>query len=93
MSNARALGETILKMNVNDCIINGKLAINVKTNSPKTEITGFDDSKKALKVNVHAQPEKNKANTEIIKFFSRLTKKKVNIISGLTSKKKVLVFY
>ncbi len=77
-------------MNINGYVVNGKLNITVKTNSPKTEITGYDDSKKALKVNVHAQPEKGKANAEIIKFFTKLIKKKVEIVSGKTSKTKVL---
>ena len=77
-------------MNIDDYVVNGKLNITVKTNSPKTEITGYDDSKKALKVNVHAQPEKGKANAEIIKFFTKLIKKKVEIVSGKTSKTKVL---
>jgi len=42
------------------------------------------------RVDVAAPPEDNKANREIIKFFSKLTKKKVTILTGLTSKKKVL---
>ena len=77
-------------MNINGYVVNGKLNITVKTNSPKTEITGYDNAKKALKVNVHAQPEKGKANAEIIKFFTKLIKKKVEIVSGKTSKTKVL---
>ena len=79
-------------MDVDDYIINGKLTINVKPNSSKTEIVGFDKQKKALKVNVKAQPEKGKANTEIIKLFSRLTKKKTAITRGITSKTKILRF-
>ncbi len=79
-------------MNISEFIIGNKLSIVVKTNSPKTQITGYDNTKKALKVDVHAQPEKGKANAEIIKFFSKLTKKKVSIISGKTSKNKTLKF-
>ena len=75
-----------------DCVTNQKVKILVKTNSPKTEIVGWDNEKKALRVNVHAEPEKGKANREIIKFFSKLTKKKVKIASGLTSKQKLLRF-
>ena len=67
-------------------ITNGRLTIAVKANAQKTEITGFDEEKKALKVSVKAQPRKGKANAEIIRLFSKLTKKKVEIISGLTSK-------
>jgi uncharacterized protein (TIGR00251 family) len=69
-----------------------RITIRAKPNSPKTEIVTYDDEKKAYKVNVHAPPEGGKANIEIVKFFSKLTKKKVRIVSGLTSKEKVLVF-
>lgn len=71
---------------------NNKLDIVVKPNSPKNKIVGYDESKKALKVEIKAQPEDNKANIEIIKFFSRISKKKASIILGLTSKKKTLKF-
>ena len=60
----------------------------VKPNQRKTEITKQEGSTYYL--NVKAEPEKGKANLEIIKFFSKLTKKEVKIVSGLTSKKKVL---
>lgn len=79
-------------MNINKYIVSGRLKITAKPNSPKTEIAGFDKAKQAIKVNVKAQPEKGKANAEIIKFFSKLTKKKVEIVSGLTSKTKMLRF-
>ncbi len=79
-------------MDISEFIIDNKLSIVVKTNSPKTHLTGYDPAKKAVKTDVHAQPEKGKANAEIIKFFSRLTKRKVGIISGKTSKQKILRF-
>ncbi|MBT3463945.1 YggU family protein [archaeon] len=68
------------------------IAIIVKPNSSKNELIGFDKDKNAYKVNIKASPENNKANIEIIKFFSKLSKKKVKIISGQTSKKKILKF-
>jgi uncharacterized protein (TIGR00251 family) len=71
---------------------NNTIKIIAKPNSPKTEIISWDDEKKALKVNVKAEPEKGKANKEIIKFFSKLSKKEVKIISGKTSKQKLLRF-
>ncbi len=79
-------------MDIEDYIADGKLKILVKPNSPKTEITCFNKERNAIKLNVRAQPEKGKANTEIIKFFSKLTKKKVEIVSGLKSKTKLLKF-
>ena len=73
-----------------DYIKNNKLKILVKPNASKTEIIGYDDSRKALRVNVKAAPEKGKANVEIIKFFSKMLKKKIKRISGLSSREKIL---
>lgn len=69
-----------------------RLKIVVKASAQKTNISGFDREKNALKVDVHAPAEKGKANAEIVKHFSKLTKKKVKIVSGLKSKTKVLRF-
>ncbi len=69
-----------------------RITIIAKPNSPKTEILGFDEERQAYRMNVHAKPEAGKANIEVVKFFSKLTKKRVRIVSGLTSKEKVLVF-
>jgi len=79
-------------MNIETYIKDNKLKIAVKTNSPKTQITGYDNTKKAIILNVKTQPEKGKANAEIIKFFTKLTKKKTSIISGKTAKQKTLKF-
>ena len=62
----------------------------VKTNMPKTELLNFDSQKSAYLMNVHALPEKGKANIEIIKFFKKEFKKDIKIISGITSKQKVV---
>ena len=70
--------------------LSGKIKILVKPNAKKDEILGFDEKKQAYKVAIAAPPEDNKANIAVIKFFTRLTKKKVTIISGLTSKQKIL---
>jgi len=77
-------------MDIVKYINNNYLKIVVKTNSPKTEIVTWDDTKKLLKVNVHAKPENNEANIEIIKYFSKLLKKRVIIKSGTRSKEKLL---
>jgi hypothetical protein len=77
-------------MDIKDYIHDGLLNILVKPNSPKTEIIGYNSATDSLKVNVHARPEDNKANIELIKFFARLLKKKVTIKTGLTSKQKIL---
>ncbi len=62
----------------------------VKANSTKNKIIRYDSNKEAYKINIKAKAEDNKANTEIIKFLSRLLKKKVKIIKGLKSKEKII---
>ena len=81
-----------MSIDISKYIIDDRLTISVKPNSSKNEITCFDDDKKILKVNIRAPAENNKANIEVIKFFSKLTKKEVKIMSGFTAKKKVLRF-
>ncbi len=66
------------------------IKIIVKPNSPKNEIRSYDKEKCAYKVNIKAPPEKGKANKEIIKFFSKLLKKKINIVKGLKSREKII---
>ena len=62
----------------------------VKPNSAKNEIVEFDKGRQAYRVNIKEKAEDNKANIEIIKFFSKLSKKKVKIIKGLRSKEKII---
>ena len=62
----------------------------VKPNSPKTEIRIFDSEKGAYRIDVKAHPEKGEANKEIVKYFTKILKKDVRIISGLKSRRKVL---
>jgi uncharacterized protein (TIGR00251 family) len=69
----------------------GSLKIIVKANAAKTEIISFDEARRALRVNVHAPPRDNEANLEIIKYFSKLLKKKVTIKTGQKSKEKLLI--
>ncbi|MFH2028308.1 MAG: DUF167 domain-containing protein [Nanoarchaeota archaeon] len=62
----------------------------VKANSSRNEILGYDKEKGAYRVSIKAKAEDNKANIGIIKFFSKLLKKRVKIIRGLKSKEKVI---
>jgi len=78
---------------IEEYIKDNKLNIIVKANSPKNNILDYDKTRDALRIEIKAPAENNKANIEIIKFFSKKTSKEVKIISGLTSKKKVLRFY
>lgn len=77
-------------MDITKHIHNNYIAILVKTNSPKTEIVGYDYDKKVLRVNVHAKPEDNEANVEVVKLFSKLLKRKIIIKSGMRSREKLL---
>lgn len=71
-------------------IVNGGIFLLVRPNAPRTEIVGYDESRGALKVAVAAPPEDNKANKEVVRFFTKLLKKKVSITRGLSSRKKQL---
>ena len=75
-------------MDISAFIKNNHLTILAKPNAPKTKITGFLGNK--IKIDVHAQPEDGKANKEIIKFFKKNYKLNIEIISGKTSKEKLL---
>jgi len=77
-------------MQIQDYIKNNSLAIIAKPNSPKTEIIRWDNEKQALRVNVRSKPENNKANIELIKFFSKLLKKRIEIIKGFKNREKLL---
>ena len=75
-------------MDIFSFIKDNKLKIIVKPNSSKNEVLGEDKGR--LKVAIKAEPEKGKANKELIKFFRKLTKSEVRIVSGLKSRKKML---
>jgi len=64
----------------------------VRPNSSKSRIIGFDENKQAYRVNIKAPAEKGKANMELIKFFSKLLKKKPEIIKGKTSREKLVKY-
>jgi len=67
-----------------------RFKIIVKTKSNKNELVGFNEEKHAYILKINAVPEKGEANKEIIKFLSKLLKKQVRIVSGLTSKEKMI---
>ena len=64
------------------------IKLKVKTGRPKTVITKKEND--IYYMDIKAQPEKGKANLEIIKYFSKFEKKHVEIIKGKTSKDKLL---
>ena len=75
-------------MNLDKYILNNRLKIKVIPNSSKTELVEENDK---LKLYLKAVPEKNKANSELIKFFKKNYKLSVTLLSGKTSREKVLL--
>ncbi len=68
--------------------INLPIKIKAHPNKKKTEIIGIEDN--TYIVNIKAPAEKNKANIELIKFFSKLSGKQVKLIHGKSSKNKII---
>ena len=66
-----------------------RINVVVKTGCKHQSLEEFDNY---LKVNLKSQPENNKANLELIKLLKKHYKKDPKIVSGLTSKKKVIEF-
>jgi len=64
------------------------IEVKVRAGKPKTRIVSCEDG--VFLLDVAAKAEDNKANIEIIKFFSRLAGERVKIVKGLRSKKKVI---
>ena len=66
------------------------MKINVKANSSKNEVLGFDENYKVYRVNIKAKPKEGEANREIEKFLSKHFKKKVKITSGFKSNRRTI---
>ncbi|MBU0471814.1 MAG: DUF167 domain-containing protein [Nanoarchaeota archaeon] len=75
-------------MDLERLIVNSRFRVRVFPNAKKNVLKGFKDN--IVLVDIAAPADKNKANLEVVKFFSRLLKKKVSIKSGLKSKDKLL---
>lgn len=66
------------------------IKILVKPSTSETAILGYDESKDAFRISVSAHPDKNKANIALIKFLTKFLKRPVQLVSGRTSKQKVV---
>ena len=64
--------------------------ISVTPNARRTELKGFDSWRKRILVGVKEQPIRNRANREVIGFFSKLFAADVEIVSGAKSREKTL---
>lgn len=74
-------------MDLHHFIQNGRLTLKV---IPNAKNTALKEEHGALKLYLRAVPEKNKANKELIQFFKKEFKCRVEIVSGLKSRQKVL---
>lgn len=68
----------------------GRITVHVKPNASQTKITGYDEQRGVVRVDVAAPPEKGKANKELCAFLKKHLKKDVSVITGSASKRKVL---
>jgi len=63
-----------------------KFKVIIKTKAIKNSFEGYDENKKAYKINIKAKPIEGEANKELIKFFSKELNKKIRIVSGFVIK-------
>jgi uncharacterized protein (TIGR00251 family) len=80
------------KMDIAQHIINNTLNIIAKPNSPKTEVIGYDETRQALRIAIAAVPDKDRANTELLKFLKKQTGRKCTLASGTKSREKIVKF-
>jgi len=69
---------------------NSIVKIIVKPNSPKNEVLPFDSARGAYKIAIAAPPEKDKANKMLLKFISKETGRKCKLMSGFSSRNKLV---
>lgn len=65
------------------------ILIKVIPKAKRSEIVGWEEE--SLKIRVAAQPEKGKANTELIRFLAKtlgIAKAQITLVSGSSSRKK-----
>ncbi len=67
-----------------------RVKIIVKANSNENKVLGFDGNFDAYRIKIKAKPKDGEANKEIEKFLRKTFKKKVKIVSGFKSSRKVI---
>ena len=77
---------------VKDHIDDRILKVLAKPNAPKTEVIGWDANKQALRIAIAAVPDKDKANTELLRFLKKETGMRCEIMSGAKSREKTIRF-
>ncbi len=74
-------------MMLNKYVKNGTLSLHVTPHSSRNELV---EENGGLKLYLHAPPEKDKANKELLKFFKKELGLRVEIISGMKCREKVV---
>ena len=67
---------------------NGRVSLRVSTSAAKTELVG--SKRYGFLLSLKAQPHKGLANKELVRFCTRLAKKRVRIVAGLKTKTKII---
>lgn len=79
-----------MQIHLERLLLKKSFPVQVNPNSTKNEIVGIIEG--GLEVAIKSPADKNKANTELVKFLSRTLGKQVRIKTGLTSRKKIVSF-
>lgn len=66
------------------------IKVTVKPSSKQTKILESDQKNNTYKIAIKAPADKNKANIELLRFLKKAFKKDFKIISGKTSRTKLL---
>ncbi|HLC98237.1 MAG TPA: DUF167 domain-containing protein [Candidatus Nanoarchaeia archaeon] len=74
-------------VNLTPFIQNGRLPLKIVPNAKKTLLK---EENGTLKLYLHAPPEKDKANKELMAFFKKEYGLAVQIVSGMKSREKVV---
>ncbi len=74
-------------MEISKFVKNGTMSLHVTPHSSRNELIEEDGR---LKLYLHAPPEKDKANKELLKFFKKKLGVRVEIVSGMKSREKVV---
>ena len=83
----------VLRDTISESENNVVLQLQVKPNSKKQEIV-VDSLDKKITIFVKAQPDKGKANKELLKFLAKILEKttsEISIIAGQTSRDKTII--
>jgi len=67
-----------------------KIRVHVKPNASEDTILSWNEAARTMEVAIAAPPEKNKANIALLKLLKRHFGKPVYLISGGTSKEKLV---